>query len=109
MNDKIQRTNLSHAQFYRLCEWIKNADLTGCHTKREAARRAATGLGFDVSDSSIGNALETTGVELQAPEGAGKRRDRSVIVARALVEFMKQLGTTPPDDLVRVSRSQSID
>lgn len=106
-----KRNTLTHAQFYALCEWIKTANLKGVCTKVEAARRATAGLGFDISDHSIGGALEATGMELDKPELANstKRRDRSVIVARALMDLMRQLDVAPPEDLVRVAQAQSLE
>lgn len=101
---------LSHQQFFRLCEWLKIADLKGCHTKAEAARRASAGLGFDVSDYSVSTAMQTTGVVLESPPAGAplQRRDRSVIVARSLVDLMRELGKEPPLSLVQVATGQSI-
>lgn len=105
----IQKRMLPHPQFFRLCEWLKIADLKGCHTKAETARRAGASLGFEVSDFSVSTAMQATGVVLEtAPLAPSQRRDRSAIVARALVDFMKELGKEPPLDLVQVATGQSI-
>lgn len=106
---KPSRATLTHVQFFKLCTWMQTADLSGVHTKAEAARRASAGLGFEVSEHTIGNALQSTGVKLpEPPQAEPRRRDRSVIVAQALVAFMHSAGYEPPEDLVKVSRSQSL-
>lgn len=108
-NTTSTRTVLSHTQFYQLCHWMSTADLQECRTKPDVAKAASKALGFPLSESSIGNALEATGKKLTpADPNPTVRRDRSVIVARALVDLMKNLGYTLPTDLVAVSQSQSL-
>lgn len=102
---KAPRTTITHAQFYSLCEWLKAADLTGFTSRIDVAKKASQALGFDVVYSSMTSAFEATGVELQ---GVKKRCDRNAVVARALVDLMKSLGVTPPDDLVRVAQSATV-
>lgn len=104
------RAVLSHAQFYRLCEWLKEANqagahvnLTGVHTKTALARKASAALSLSISEFSIGNALEATGLVLEnasPTSGGGKSRVR--IVAGELVSLLRELGRDPSPDLLAV-------
>jgi len=102
---KIERNHLTHAQFYQLCEWIKTANLDGVHNRPEAAKRASAGLGFEVSDSSVGKAMEATGIELTpAPASNLARRDRTHILARELVALLRDLGKEPSAELLSITQ-----
>lgn len=108
-NTASTRTVLSHTQFYQLCMWLGATDISHLHTKQDVAREASKAIRFPISESAVTNALEATGKKLTPAEPSpAVRRDRSVIVARALVDLMKNLGYTPPADLVAVSQSQAV-
>ncbi len=106
------RAALSHGDFYRLCEWLKAADLAGVFTNIELARRAKAELQFDVSFTSAKAALEATGRTL--PErGAGdystaKRGDRADVIARELVTLMNALGHEPSVALMNLASGRGI-
>ena len=107
------RAVLSHAQFYRLCEWVRTADadgkpvnLKGVHSKAALARRATEALKFQVSEHSVGSALDATGLVLvtaagRAHQGSGKH-DRVRVVARELAALLRELGKEPSEALMVV-------
>ena len=106
--EKSSRVSISHAQFFHLCDWLRTADLSSLHTKWRVAERATEALGFLVSESAVTNALEATNVVLPDAPATATRRDRSVILARSLMELMNNLGYTPSPELVSVANSQSV-
>ena len=98
---KYTKHQTSHAEFYRLCEWIKTADLSGVHTYTAAAQLASKHVGFPVPVTAIQNAMEATGVKL--PEPPQKQpRDRTQIVARELANLLRELGKEPSEDLLSI-------
>lgn len=110
MNTKrAPRNVLTHAEFYSLCEWLKTTDLTGLYTRTDVAAAATKALGTPVSQSAVHGALETTGIKLpERPVQMKQKRDRTVIIARELVAFMKSHGFEPSDELISVSHGTGI-
>lgn len=57
------RHQLTHPQFYQLCEWIKTADMAAFETYTEIARSAQNiPLPFAPDTGTIKRALDVTGV-----------------------------------------------
>lgn len=104
------RAVLSHAQFYCLCEWLKETDQTGAHinlagvhTKTALARKATTALSSPISEFSVGNALETTNLVLESASFASSGgKDRARIVAGELVSLLRELGKEPSPALLAI-------
>lgn len=103
---KTTKSQLSHQQFFKLCEWTKTANFKGVHFFAEASRRATAGVGFSVSDGAIKNALEATGIKLEpAPNRPVQKADGMRILARELVAMMEDLGRPVPDDLAALAKA----
>ena len=98
---KYTKHQTSHAEFYRLCEWIKTADFTGVHTMTGAADFAAQAVGFPVPVSAIHSAMQATGAKLPTTKQQPKR-DRVQIVAIELAGLMRELGKEPSAALLSV-------
>lgn len=66
------RQTLSHKQFFDLCEWIrKPGTVNGAKHASQLAQAAEKELQFAVSQHSIKNAIEATGVEVQLQTRTG--------------------------------------
>lgn len=93
----------SHAEFYRLCEWMKTADLTGAFTYAAVVELAKKHLTFIVTMNSVQNAMEAVGVKLpERPPAESTKRDRTQILARELAGLLRELGKDPSDDLMSI-------
>lgn len=101
------KNTLSHAEFYRLCEWTKTADFTGVHTLNDAASFASRCLSIIVPASTMGNAIEATGKVLppRLTSEAGKKRDRVAVLANELIALMQSLDREPSEQLLSISRT----
>ena len=113
------RAVLSHAQFYRLCEWIRTTDaegqhvnLMGVYTRTALARRASDALQTPISEHSIGNALETVEVNLpktpNTTQANSSTHDRARVVARELAALMRELGKEPSEALKLIASGRSL-
>ena len=96
---KVNR--LTHAEFYKLCEWLKTAKLN--LPARELAAQAAA----ELPNPKVGAANVTAAAEtLNITIGEVRRRrvpgERVDIVARELANLMRELGKEPSKDLLSV-------
>lgn len=106
--DKPARTvrKLTFAETYKLAEFFKDADLSGCHTFIDAATLARSKTGIDVSHSTVEMVLETVGRELPKPPASAMPKDRTRVVARVLAELLRELGKEVPTDLQAISQGR---
>lgn len=107
-NPAIQRNLLAAKDFYRLCEWSKAADLQGCYTFVEVAKRAAAGLGMKVTEANVKTAFDTVGLLLPQDPSKPTRAAKGTTtneraLARALVSLMQELGKDPGNDLLKIA------
>lgn len=96
---KVNR--LTHAEFYKLCEWLKTAKFN--LPARELAAQAAA----ELPNPKVGAANVTAAAEaLNITIGEVRRRrvpgERVDIVARELANLMRELGKEPSKDLLSV-------
>lgn len=91
---KYTKHQTSHAEFYKLCVWVKTADFAGVHTMTAAADVAAKAVGFPVPISAIQRAMQATGAQLPTPSRK-EQRDRVHVLATELVNLMRELGKEP--------------
>lgn len=104
------RSALSHADFYRLCEWLKSSTLEGLHTLADAAKAAGDALTLEIGASTVSNALEAVGKTLPDRPAASpaNRGDRTAIVARELENLLRELGKEPSAALLAVARREPL-
>lgn len=99
------RSALSHADFYRLCEWLKSSTLEGLHTLTDAAKAAGDALTLEIGASSVSSALEAVGKTLpERTSTPANRGDRTAVVARELENLLRELGKDPSAALMAVAR-----
>lgn len=91
---KYTKHQTSHAEFYKLCEWVKTADLTGVETMTAAAGVATKAVGFPVPISAIQSAMQATGAQPPTPSRKAQR-DRVHVLATELANLMRELGKEP--------------
>ena len=93
----------SHANFYRVCEWVTTTDLTKIHSFDEAAIAATKALNFTVPHYTVKSALEATGKSSNVVrKRSSKNRDRVVVLATELAALMRELGKEPSAELLSV-------
>ena len=99
---KATRNMMTHAQFFKLAEWIKNNHQTSkWHQYKDVADAASKALNFPVSIYSVKNAF--AGLDLQFKEQVKKfQRDRSQVIAVELVNLLKELGKEPSAALMSI-------
>jgi hypothetical protein len=101
----MTNNQLTHAQMYNLCDWVKtNAELLSDTTLVKAADYATDGLKFTVTVANVTNARDITGVPMGRAMTKSVNTDRVQIVAVALVKLFSELGQVPPTDLVRIAQ-----
>lgn len=101
------RKTLSHQEFYRLCNALAAHEeefLRDCPSLRAVANILSKEIGFNVSEHSISQAKEATGLIWKAKTGAAvtnpKDRDRCHRAnTNALVELYRRLGEPIPSYL----------
>lgn len=95
------RNQLTDAEKFRLYGWLKDADLTGIHTKTALVEFAINHTNLKVTIGNIEGALKVVGREL--PPDPAKRPKAATpnerILARSIVALMTGLGQEPGDDL----------
>jgi hypothetical protein len=102
------KVQVTHAQFFKLCEWLKTADISTRFSYVEVARLASETLQFGVSPYAAENAMNTLEMKLvERPRSTSPDKDRVRILARALSDLMAELGKEVPADLLAITgRSQ---
>ncbi|WP_454056830.1 hypothetical protein [Cupriavidus sp. Marseille-Q8015] len=81
---------LTHAEFYQLCEWIKGAVLTNFASAEVMALAASQVIGQTVSEATLRETM--TLVKVEEPEQWKPQEPDHVVVARQLDALMKRLG-----------------
>ncbi len=100
---KVKKRQTSHIEFFKLCEWVKNADLSGISTFVGCAELASKDVGFPVPPGAIHSALEVTGIKLpERKANGGGKRDRTQILARELASLLRELGKEPSAELMSI-------
>ncbi len=99
----VKKYQTSHIEFYKLCEWIKTANLNGVHTISRCMELATSALGFPVPYTAIQSALEAAGIKLPDRPGVEmSKRDRTQILAKELASLLRELGKEPSEDLISI-------
>ena len=99
---KPTRNVLSHAQFFKLAEWIKtNHQTAKWHQYKDVADAASKALNCPVSIYSVKSAF--AGLDIQFKEQIKKfQRDRSQVIAVELANLLKELGKEPSAALMSI-------
>lgn len=75
-------------------------------SQSEVCRQIERDLGVKINQQRIGQFEQAAGVHRVRGNGTGARKDRVVVMAGELVRLMQQLGVTPSDDLVDISKGK---
>lgn len=104
MTETKSKNVLTHAQFYQLCNWLKEQDLDKAkiYTMTQLCHVARTALGSPVSPNSIGVAMSELKIELpKRPimDTSFAGNDRIRVIAKVLVDVLNKLGEEVPPEL----------
>lgn len=86
-------TELTPREFYRLCEWLKQANAASVSGLDVLARAASEAIGQPVSEAAMREAMEAT--DTAEPDAWNPLPEPHVVLARELEALLKQLGTDP--------------
>ncbi|AOJ09643.1 hypothetical protein [Burkholderia mayonis] len=84
---------LTPREFYRLCEWLKQADCATVSGLDVLARAASNALGQEIGAETMKDAMDAT--ETPEPDAWNPLPEPHVVVARELDALMRQLGHEP--------------
>lgn len=106
-----KRSNLTHPQFFQVCETIRNHReeiVSTQHNLVELSHYLKGKVGFSVSTGACKVALESVGVELVSDKASRKRgivetaRGNTRVISRELVRLYRKLGEEVHPDLIKV-------
>jgi hypothetical protein len=91
---------LTPIEFYKLCEYVKQTDLTRSGEFEVAVMRSTDALGCAVSESAFREAMQAVGKT--EPDDWTKVEEPHVVVARELLGVMVELGHNPSLAFIRL-------
>lgn len=93
---------LTHAQFFKLCEYVKTiSDMRQFATKSAFAKHCSDELNMAVVATTAVDALEATGRAWE--KSREPRLDDCTHVARELAQLMRELGKEPSQLLLEIA------
>ncbi|MFA9283735.1 hypothetical protein ACCQ08_03050 [Comamonas sp. SY3] len=95
--------SLSHADFYRVCEWVKGQDLARVPSLEALAMLAGQHLGSAVPEDEMTVVMNTIGIS--EPQHWADPTEPNAILARELLTIMKKLGESPSPAFKRLADS----
>ncbi|ACR14994.1 hypothetical protein BcepIL02_gp01 [Burkholderia phage BcepIL02] len=84
---------LTPIEFYRLCEWLKQANAASVSGLDVLARAASEAIGQQVSEAAMREAMEAT--DTAEPDAWNPLPDPHVVLAREIEALTKALGHEP--------------
>ena len=106
---KIQRHRLNMAQTLTVGQWLTvHADECRQATVPEIRKRLQADTGIEVTEVALRSMLQTCNIVPKRQKVSGELTDRTGVVAKAVIEVMKQLGMAVPDDLRTVAMRRKI-
>lgn len=105
MTTKTKKTQVSHAQFFQLCEEMRNKRetiLAMCKSRDDLAVMMRDTMKFPIASSTVRNAMEAIGLRL--PRGGrasakGTHGNNTRIILRTLIGLLNKLGEPVPADV----------
>jgi len=89
---RIQRSRLTHVNFYKLVQWLKNnPDIVRTMTKRALAEKASQELGFSVDWSSMSDLARELNIEIGLPKVINQSKKEKFKNFTLQEEVMKSL------------------
>jgi hypothetical protein len=107
-NESPKRLRITHRQFFKICEELRNRRetiLAEKPTQGQLAKIIGETLKMHVGIGTIREACEEIGLEWapvikRAGQNATEKKHRMRVLGRAIVTLFRQLGMQPPDDLL---------
>ncbi|WP_418122263.1 hypothetical protein [Variovorax sp. 160MFSha2.1] len=97
---------MSHLEFYRLCEWLKTAGLDKQpYTIVEVIVKAQTALGFSMSEAQVREGLAIVGLTLTAPTVTQLQAVECMLAE--MHRLMKGLGHVPSNDFLSLAQGNT--
>jgi len=104
----INKRQTTHLEFFKLCEWIKTADIAGVYTFTRCAELASAVMKFQVPVTAIQSALEATGRKLEQRPVDVPKTDAQQVIASELCKLMASLGHEPSPELRSIAKSTEL-
>lgn len=100
-----RRIRLDVADTMKVCRWVEDhKDVLLGMQQIDAIRKMKKDIGILIGRPKFSEFERAVGIVRRKGGSASNRRDRSVVIAKALIGLMTSLGQTPPDDLLNVVR-----
>lgn len=104
----INKRQTTHLEFFKLCEWMKTANLAGVYTFTRCAELASPVMGFPVPVTAVQSALEATGRKLEQRPIEVPKTDAQQVIASELCKLMASLGHEPSPELRSIAKSAEL-